>query len=248
MCCGANCIAYDGAFESATIAADLPAGTYYVMIDTWAPPDCTAFTLTIDECPEIPDECVDCRTVIADEPVTGTNDSATGEDISSCAWNDFKDVWYCWTAPCDTTAIFDLCDSLFDTTLAIYSDCSGAGSELACNDDRCGAQSQITMDVNGGQMYYIRIAGWGGYSGEYTLVVTHEECFGFGLGDLDCDGDVDSFDIDPFVLALTDPVAYAQQFPDCDYLLGDLDCDGDLDAFDIDPFVVCLTTGVCECP
>ena len=70
----------------------------------------------------------------------------------------------------------------------------------------------------------------------------------FGLGDLDCDGDVDSFDIDPFVLAVTDPIAYGQQFPDCDYLLGDLDCDGDVDAFDIDPFVVCLTTGVCECP
>ena len=65
----------------------------------------------------------------------------------------------------------------------------------------------------------------------------------FQLGDLNCDGTLDAFDIDPFVLALTDPVGYAQQFPDCDRMLADIDGDGDIDAFDIDPFVTLLTGG-----
>ena len=63
------------------------------------------------------------------------------------------------------------------------------------------------------------------------------------LGDLNCDGTLDAFDIDPFVLALTDPVGYQQAFPDCDIMLGDINGDGTVDAFDIDPFVELLTGG-----
>jgi hypothetical protein len=62
-------------------------------------------------------------------------------------------------------------------------------------------------------------------------------------GDLNCDGQVDAFDIDPFVLALTDPAAYELAWPDCDVLLADIDDDGAVDAFDIDPFVALLTGG-----
>lgn len=35
------------------------------------------------------------------------------------------------------------------------------------------------------------------------------------LGDMNCDGAVDLFDIDPFALALSDPCAYEDAFPDC---------------------------------
>jgi hypothetical protein len=62
-------------------------------------------------------------------------------------------------------------------------------------------------------------------------------------GDLNCDGAVNAFDIDPFVLALTDPVSYAVAFPDCDYMLGDVNGDGIVNVFDIDPFVLLLTGG-----
>jgi agmatine deiminase len=61
------------------------------------------------------------------------------------------------------------------------------------------------------------------------------------LGDLNCDGAVNAFDIDPFVLALTDPSAYATQYPDCYIMNGDINLDGSVNAFDIDPFVNLLT-------
>jgi len=66
-------------------------------------------------------------------------------------------------------------------------------------------------------------------------------------GDLNCDGKIDLFDIDPFVWALTNPAKYAQQFPDCDRTLADMNGDGLVNFFDIDPFVKCLTNPA-NCP
>lgn len=64
-------------------------------------------------------------------------------------------------------------------------------------------------------------------------------------GDLDCDGVLTNFDIDPFVLALIDPAGYAIAHPECAPLRGDCNADDRLDNFDIDPFVACLVVG---CP
>jgi 6-phosphogluconolactonase len=65
----------------------------------------------------------------------------------------------------------------------------------------------------------------------------------FAAGDLNCDGAINSFDIDPFVLALTDPPAYAEAYPACDMMLADINDDGAVNSFDIDPFVLLLTGG-----
>jgi len=61
-------------------------------------------------------------------------------------------------------------------------------------------------------------------------------------GDLNCDGVVNNFDIDPFVLALTNPHEYAKQYPHCERMLADCNADGKVDNFDIDPFVKLLTS------
>lgn len=57
------------------------------------------------------------------------------------------------------------------------------------------------------------------------------------LGDMDCDGAVNNFDIDPFVLALTDPLGYNSAYPECCRERGDFDGDFMVTNFDIDPFV-----------
>jgi hypothetical protein len=63
------------------------------------------------------------------------------------------------------------------------------------------------------------------------------------VGDTNCDGLLNAFDIDPFVLALTDPAGYALAYPDCDHMVADCNGDGLVNAFDIDPFVLTLTGG-----
>ena len=72
---------------------------------------------------------------------------------------------------------------------------------------------------------------------------------GYSVGDLNCDGVVDNFDIDPFVLALTSaghPIAcddYEAMYPACDCTLADVNGDGSVNNFDIDPVVELLTGG-----
>jgi len=61
------------------------------------------------------------------------------------------------------------------------------------------------------------------------------------VGDLNCDGTVDFGDINPFILALSNPVQYAATFPDCDIMNGDINGDGSVDFGDINPFVQLLT-------
>ena len=63
----------------------------------------------------------------------------------------------------------------------------------------------------------------------------------YEVGDLNCDGTVDFGDINPFVLALTNPGVYATTYPDCDINLGDINGDGSVDFGDINPFVALLT-------
>jgi trimeric autotransporter adhesin len=57
------------------------------------------------------------------------------------------------------------------------------------------------------------------------------------IGDLNCDGVVDGFDIDPFVAALVSPEQYTEGHPDCFLEAADCNSDGRGDVFDVDPFV-----------
>ena len=62
-------------------------------------------------------------------------------------------------------------------------------------------------------------------------------------GDANCDGRFNGGDIDPFFLALADPVAWQQQYPDCDIRNLDINGDGMANGFDIDPFFIALGGG-----
>ena len=64
-------------------------------------------------------------------------------------------------------------------------------------------------------------------------------------GDMNWDGVVNNFDIDPFVLALAEPVFYSTLYGYSPLYPGDVNRDGELNNFDIDPFIECLAGG---CP
>ena len=66
----------------------------------------------------------------------------------------------------------------------------------------------------------------------------------YQTGDLNCDGSINSLDIDPFVLVLTGTPPYDDYYaayPDCDHTLADCNTDGSLNSLDVDPFVDLLT-------
>ncbi len=56
-------------------------------------------------------------------------------------------------------------------------------------------------------------------------------------GDLNCDLIVDFGDINPFVLALTNPAGYATLYPNCNIMNADISGDGSIGFEDINPFI-----------
>ena len=132
------------------------------------------YSLDVTKLPDPPvnDELSGAIEVLEDVPYNGDTTGATGETFSSCAQGyDFYDVWHTFTAPATTDYSISLCNSLFDTTLSVYDD---QGLELVdgCNDESCGAQSKLDITLTGGSTYSIRIAGFDGDMGIYTLNVT----------------------------------------------------------------------------
>ncbi len=63
------------------------------------------------------------------------------------------------------------------------------------------------------------------------------------IGDMDASGKVDADDVNPFVLALTDPNAYIAGYSMDPNVVGDCDYSGKLDTDDISPFVALVTGG-----
>lgn len=169
--------------ECPTTTGQVQAGACCIGLDCsiLTPADCAASqglykgdgsTCTPGICLPANDECNNCIAVATGSPYNGSTLGATGSDISSCAFNDTLDVWHCWTATCTGQATFSLCGSAFDTTLAVYNACGGA--QLGCNDDfaGCSPESQVSVAVTTGQTYYIRVAGFNGDAGNYSLNVT----------------------------------------------------------------------------
>jgi hypothetical protein len=80
-------------------------------------------------------------------------------------------VWYTWTAPRTGVLLVDTCDTpALDTLLAIYTGTTfGSLTPVASNDDACGTQSAVELEVVEGVEYRIAVDGKAGAMGPYTL-------------------------------------------------------------------------------
>ena len=129
----------------------------------------------------IPDLCASALTVcpgsISDTTVNRNNDGS-----ASCGSSDVTpDLWYSYTPDSSATATFSLCTGTpYDAVLAVYSACPGTvASELGCDDDGCGGTgvpATVTLGVTGGTEYLIRVTGWNGSTGSFTLTITGPNC------------------------------------------------------------------------
>lgn len=99
---------------------------------------------------------------------------------------------------------------------------------------RIGAFTAVTGDAGPGRQYVLQ------YNADNVTVVVEPR-----RGDVNCDGLVNNFDIDPFLLALLDPAGYAVAHPGCDRRTADANADGLVNNFDIDAFVACILSA---CP
>lgn len=179
-----------------------------------------------------------------------------------------RDVWYRFFAPTRGVLLLDTCgthdapgvDLGMDTVLSVHSSCPGSDANtLVCEDDwtnsgferlSCGGDQGLPYDtyiaqrLSPNQIVYVRVSHYGTTlaDGDYELHVNFRPRL---RGDLNCDGLVNNFDIDAFVLALSDIEAYDAAYADCDPMNADIDNNGLINNFDIDPFVACVANGGC---
>ena len=198
---------------------DVAAGTSPDCNGNGVPDECE---LACNDCNDngVPDEC---------DIASGFSTDCNGDEIpDECEllWND-----------CNHNGVPDDCDIANGTSEDInppngcpdecdWDDCNNNGLIDLCDLD-CGALGG-QCDVPGC-----------GESADLNHNCVPDECEPC-LCDLDCDGNCDGYDIQPFVLALTNPQQYCTQYPDCDHRRADINCDGVADGFDIQPFVECL--------
>ncbi|MBU0639154.1 MAG: hypothetical protein KKB50_09845 [Planctomycetes bacterium] len=86
----------------------------------------------------------------------------------------------------------------------------------------------------------------GDNNGDARVDMGADERGSFSRGDLNCDGAVNGFDIDVFVLVLGSTPPYDDYYgvyPDCDHTLADCNGDGQVNGFDIDAFTALLGGG-----
>src|ERR1051326_2168545 len=111
---------------------------------------------------------------ITDGSVNGTTVGATNDGAGTCgASNASPDVWYRYVAPINGTLSVQTCNgTTYDSVIGIWTGCpSGGGQEIACNDDSCGLQSYTETTATAGTTYYIRVSGFSGSTGPFTLTV-----------------------------------------------------------------------------
>jgi hypothetical protein len=153
------------------------------------------FTLSIKSSPGLNnDTCVGAIPVEPNEVYLGTTVGATGPDQAGCSYNDDIDVWHSFTPQTNVSAEISLCDSDFDTTLMVFDGCGGTLLEWNDDHDDCGdLQSQVGLDLSVGKTYLIRVAGYDGETGDYTLSIDATPII--VTADLNQDGFVDLQDL-----------------------------------------------------
>ncbi len=117
------------------------------------------------------DECT--YPVLLQNGVTGPL-STVGATSSMVNWGCSaagNDLWYYYQASDAGTLTVETCGlSAFDTVLQVFSGTCGALTSLACNDDACGFQSRVSLNVTPGR-YLIRVGGYANQTGTFSLNV-----------------------------------------------------------------------------
>lgn len=134
---------------------------------------CAADCLTFDTsgCIDGPYPCSDESIAGATGPAVTSGDTGSDDDDlgASCGGGDGNDHVVTFTAPAAGLYVFDTFGSAYDTKLSLYADCE---SELYCNDDAGGLQSEIAINMGAGQDVLVVVDGFDGSTGVWVLNVT----------------------------------------------------------------------------
>lgn len=138
-----------------------PGGTGNIVITS------LGYSGSVDDCDDAPSSAAisGAGTFFFDNSAaTSVGPDHAGCDFSGEAGID-RDVWFCWTAPCDGIVTVETCNlTTSDSKIAAYSNACGApcpptdGDLLDCDDDTCDQlRSVISFPATSGTTYLLRI-------------------------------------------------------------------------------------------
>ncbi|PLX07635.1 MAG: hypothetical protein C0596_10255, partial [Marinilabiliales bacterium] len=156
----------------------LAAGTYYIVGEGYSS-NCGNIVMTMGISPPSNDDCANAIAI-------GALPYSSGVQNNNCATNDipastsggcgthYNNVWYTVTGTGNNiTASLVNGSTNFDTEIHIYTGACGSQTEVTCNDDYSGLQSQTSWCSTNGTTYYISVGGYGTSSeGNYVLSVS----------------------------------------------------------------------------
>lgn len=142
-------------------------------------PECTAAELALRVWPTN-DACAEALLIDEGAHLYSNSGATTDgpDEPTLCSFAGYTqighDVWYRYRSTCDGQATVDLCQSGYDSKIAVYEGwtCPTASSADACNDDACGLQSRVTWPVVDGGEYLVRIGGYDDAEGNGTMLVS----------------------------------------------------------------------------
>ncbi len=208
---------------------DVPCGTYTVTPTLGTGAFCDVETL--DDCP--PDPCNPALSIVVNQENQQANQNIMTLAISALGACCFSPSGCVNMTEPDCSTAGGYWEGL-GTECGIDGACAGA-----CCLSSGGCLELIEADCD-----VIPEADWGGFSTDCTDANesgTADACEEIP-GDMNGDGFVTVDDIQPFVLALVDPDAFAAQYPDYDSNSADANGDQDVNGLDVQPFVNTLLT------
>jgi hypothetical protein len=128
--------------------------------------------------PPANDVCATGARWIADgQTLTGNTALATNDGTASCGNSaTSRDVWFRYRPLTGGTVVVTSCGSTFNTVISTrVGACNGAQNTCNDNTNTCttnASASRVQFVAAAGQLYYIRLAGFNGATGEYAINVT----------------------------------------------------------------------------
>jgi len=199
---GTTCVANGGGATSGTLTGSFSvsaAGTYYLVIDTWASPSYVNYDLELYSLGGAPANDLPCnaQTLTLGTTAAGDNScsSGTGEPAVPAGWTggSVNSVWYKVTLTSSSAIVKTIGGSLSNTQIAAYTGTCGAGlTYFGANTDIgvCGTStnyaSQLTLTGSSGTVFYIQVDGENSLAGTFSIIAIDGSSSFPGIQGQDC--------------------------------------------------------------
>ncbi|HNG07286.1 MAG TPA: T9SS type A sorting domain-containing protein, partial [Saprospiraceae bacterium] len=188
--CLANAVSGGGSIATGSYV--FSAGTYYLIVDTWPSPNCSAFDIAITP-PPINDDAPGAISLTVGSACGGADYSNYGAtsnvlEPTGITTNTYATVWYKFTAPASgavrVSTDYDVSGTLTDTRIALYeaTDVNDYSTFTALSGDEDGgvelsgyASIAYATGLTSGATYYIQVDKYSSFTSSGTFCITVDE-------------------------------------------------------------------------